>query len=81
MPHLNRVVRELPEEKELWNDTKPRSSKYLNNIIEQDHRAIKARIGTMLGFKKLQRAKVTIAGIELLHRIRKLECRTRRMKK
>ena len=58
-----------------------RSSKYLNNIIEQDHRAIKARIGPMPGFKKLQRAKVTIAGIELLHRIRKLECRTRRMKK
>ena len=54
-----------------WNNTKIRSSKYLNNINEQDHRAIKARIGPMLGFKRFRRAKVTIAGIELLHRIRK----------
>jgi transposase-like protein len=63
------AVRELPEENEGWNDTKLRSSRYLNNIVEQDHRAIKAGIGPMLGFKRLRRAKVTIAGIEL-HRIR-----------
>jgi transposase-like protein len=43
------AVRELPEEIEVWNDAKLRSSKYLNNIMEQDHRAIKARIGPMLG--------------------------------
>jgi transposase-like protein len=67
----HRAVRELPEENGAWNNTKIRSSKYLNNIIEQDHRAIKARIGPMLGFKRFRRAKVTIAGIELLHRIRK----------
>jgi len=67
----HRAVRELPKENEVWNNTKIRSSKYLNNIVEQDHRAIKARIGTMLGFKRFRRAKVTIAGIELLHRIRK----------
>jgi DDE domain len=52
-------------------DAKLRSSKYLNNIIEQDHRGVKARIGPMLGFKRFRRAKVTIAGIELLHRTRK----------
>jgi transposase-like protein len=67
----HRAVRELPEENEVWNDTKLRSSKYLNNIIEQDHRAIKSSIGPMLGFKRSRRAKVTIAGIELLHRIHK----------
>ena len=67
----HRAVRELPEENGLWKDTKLRSSKYLNNIIEQDHRGVKARIGPMLGFKRFRRAKVTIAGIELLHRIRK----------
>jgi transposase-like protein len=77
----HRAVRELPEENEVWNNTKLRSSKYLNNTIEQDHRAIKARISPILDFKKFRRAKVTIAGVELLHRIRKLECRTRRMKK
>jgi transposase-like protein len=67
----HRAVRELPEENGVWNNTMIRSSKYFNNIIEQDHRAIKSRIGPMLGFKKFRRAKVTIAGIELLHRIRK----------
>jgi len=67
----HRAVRELPEENGLWKDTKLRSSKYLNNIIEQDHRGVKARIGPMLGFKRFRRAKVTIAGIELLHCIRK----------
>jgi DDE domain len=59
----------LPDENGLWRDTRLRSSKYLNNIIEQDHRGVKARIGPMLGFKRFRRAKVTIAGIELLHRI------------
>jgi len=61
----------LPEENEVWNNTKIGSSKYLNIIIEQNRRAIKARIGTMLGFKRFRRAKVTITGIERLHRIRK----------
>ena len=51
--------------------TKLRSSKYLNNLIEQDHRSIKLRLGPMLGFKRFRRASITIAGIELMHRIRK----------
>lgn len=67
----HRAVRELPDENEVWKDTKLRSSKYLNNMIEQDHRGIKARIGPMLEFKRIRRAKITIVGIELLHRIRK----------
>jgi transposase-like protein len=48
----HRAVRELSEENQVWNDTKLRSSKYLNNIVEQDHRAIKARIGPVLGFNR-----------------------------
>jgi transposase-like protein len=51
--------------------TKIRSSKYLNNLIEQDHRSIKLRLGPMLGLKRFRTASVTIAGIELMHRIRK----------
>jgi transposase-like protein len=39
-----------------------RSSKYLNNLIEQDHRRIKQRIWPMLGFKRLETAAVTIRG-------------------
>jgi transposase-like protein len=67
----HRAFREMPDENAIWKDTKPRSSKYLNNMIEQDHRSVKSRIVPMLGFKVFKRAAVTIAGIELLHRIRK----------
>ena len=49
-----------------------KSSKcYLNNLIEQDHRGVKLRIGPMLGFKWFRSAAIVIAGIELLRRIRK----------
>ena len=47
-----------------------RCSKYLNNLVEQDHRGIKSRTRTILGFKNYASA-ATTAGIELLHRIRK----------
>jgi transposase-like protein len=46
-------------------------SRYLNNIVEQDHRAIKGRCACMLGFKSMQTAAITLSGIELAHRIRK----------
>jgi transposase-like protein len=52
-------------------DTKIRSSKYLNNLIEQDHRNIKSRTNVMLGFKRFSNATITISGIERMHRIRK----------
>jgi len=51
--------------------TKLRSSKYLNNLIEQDHRNVKSRLGPMLGLKSFTSATTTIQGIELMHRIRK----------
>jgi hypothetical protein len=41
---------------------------------------MKAGIGPMLGFKRFRRAKVTIAGIELLHRIRKNQFDLRKLK-
>ncbi|QXD01083.1 Mobile element protein (plasmid) [Klebsiella sp. PL-2018] len=50
-----------------------RQSKYLNNLIEQDHRNIKRRIRQMLGFKSFRRAQTPLAGIELLHMIREGE--------
>ena len=67
----HRAVRELKADGSLPADTKRRSSKYLNNLIEQDHRGVKQRIAVMLGFKKFRTAAITIAGIELMHRIRK----------
>ena len=48
-----------------------RQNKYLNNIIEQDHRFIKKRTKPMLGFKNFQSAKITIAGIENIRIIQK----------
>jgi len=67
----HRAVRELKADGSLPASTKLRSSKYLNNVIEQDHRGVKQRIAVMLGFKEFKNAAITIAGIELLHRIRK----------
>ncbi len=48
-----------------------RQSKYLNNIVEQDHRAVKRIVRPMLGFKSFQCARILIAGIETMHMIRK----------
>jgi transposase-like protein len=67
----HRAVRELKADSSLPTDTKLRSSNYLNNLIEQDHRSVKQRIVVMLGFKQFRNATITIAGIELMHRIRK----------
>jgi transposase-like protein len=67
----HRAVRELQVDGLLPEDTQVRSSKYLNNVIEQDHRNIKSRTNAMHGFKRFRHAAVTIAGIELAHRIRK----------
>ena len=64
-------MRELKADGSLPSDTKLRSSKYLNNLIEQDHRGVKQRIAVMLGFKGFRHAAITFAGIELMHRIRK----------
>ncbi|WP_322864787.1 IS6 family transposase (plasmid) [Aquicoccus sp. G2-2] len=46
-------------------------SKYLNNIVEQDHRFIKRVTRPMLGFKAFHSAAATLAGIEVAHMIRK----------
>ena len=48
-----------------------RQSKYLNNLIEQDHRGIKRRTKPMLGFQSFKTARNTLKGVELCHMIRK----------
>jgi putative transposase len=48
-----------------------RQNKYLNNIVEQDHRAIKRIVRPMLGFRNIRCARVIISGIEIMHMIRK----------
>ena len=46
-----------------------RQSKYLNNLIEQDHRAVKRIAWPMLGFKTFRGAKILLTGIEVMHMI------------
>ncbi|WP_409077076.1 DDE-type integrase/transposase/recombinase [Paraburkholderia sp. FT54] len=60
-----KIDRLLPE------DSAIRSSKYLNNLVEQDHRNAKSRTNVMLGFKRFVNAANTISGIGLMHRVRK----------
>jgi transposase-like protein len=48
-----------------------RQVQYLNNIVEQDHRAVKRVTRPMLGFKGFETAQSTLVGIELMHMLRK----------
>lgn len=64
---LNGFNKDLPEDQQI----EIRQNKYLNNIIEQDHRFIKKRTRPMLGFKSFRSAKITISGIENIRIIQK----------
>jgi putative transposase len=48
-----------------------RQVKYLNNLVEQDHRSVKRVTRPMLGFKSFEAAQGTLAGIELMHMLKK----------
>lgn len=61
---------------EQYADIEIRKCKYLNNIVEQDHRAVKRRIRPMMGFKSFRSAAITLAGIEMMHMIRKSQLST-----
>jgi putative transposase len=53
--------------------------KYLDKIVEQDHRAIKCMTRPMLGYKSFWLAATAIVGIEIVHMIRKGQMRSRGM--
>jgi transposase-like protein len=67
----HRAVREMKQAGELPRRVKVRSSRHLNNLVEQDHRRVKQRIHPMLGFKRFDNAAVKISGIELAEKIKK----------
>jgi transposase-like protein len=67
----HRALRLLGNEDPKWKGVVVRYCRYLNNIVEQDHRAIKRRCASMLGLKSFKTAAITFAGIELANRIRK----------
>ena len=52
-----------------------RQCKYLNNIVEQDHRRVKKKSRSTLGFKAFYSAHATLVGVELIHMIRKGQVR------
>jgi transposase-like protein len=71
----HRAIRELKSAGRMSRRVRVRCSKYLNNVVEQDHRRLKQRIGPMLGFKRFDTATITIRGIELAEKIKKVQFR------
>ncbi len=67
----HRAVAELKADGVLPESVEVRTSRYLNNLVEQDHRRVKQRYYPMLGFKRFGNAAVTISGIELVEKIKK----------
>jgi transposase-like protein len=65
------AINELKNEKKLSKNVEIRQVKYLNNIIEQDHRSIKRIITTMLGFQSFRSASKTLKGIEAMNMVKK----------
>ena len=72
----HRAITELKSAGAMPHRVRIRSSKHLNNVVEQDHRRIKHRIRPMLGFKRFDTAAITISGIELAEKIRKHQFKT-----
>ncbi|MBC7968765.1 MAG: IS6 family transposase, partial [Verrucomicrobia bacterium] len=61
----------LKENETLAEATELRQVKYLNNVVEQDHRNIKRIVKPMMGFKTFNSARRTLSGIEAMNMIRK----------
>jgi IS6 family transposase len=74
-PSYPRVVKTLKPERKLGRRCRCRTAPYLNNIIEQDHRALKRRINAKQGFRSFDGARRTIPGYEVMHMIRKGQVR------
>ncbi len=66
-----RAVADMKRAGDLWRFSRLRQCKYLNNIVEQDHRRIKRLVRPGLGFGSFQTAKRTLAGYEAMAMIRK----------
>ncbi|MBD2024972.1 IS6 family transposase [Leptolyngbya sp. FACHB-711] len=65
------AIETLKEDEVIDQETELRQSKYLNNVVEQDHRHIKRIVKPMMGFKSFNTARRTLSGIEAMNMIRK----------
>ncbi len=70
-PAYPRAAADMKQAGELWRFSRLRQRKYLNNIVEQDHRRIKRLVRPGLGFGGLETAERTLAGYEAMAMIRK----------
>jgi hypothetical protein len=70
-----KVISELKKTGELGRRCRCRPVRYLNNVVEQDHRAIKRRVRACQGFRAFHSARRTIQGIEVMNMIRKGQIR------
>src|SRR5882757_6168153 len=66
-PSYPKVIAELKKTGELGRRCRCRPVRYLNNIVEQDHRAIKRRVRASQGFRSFRSARRTIQGIEIMN--------------
>ena len=69
------AIREMKREGELWRFTRHRRGRWLNNLVEQDHRRIKRRTRPMLGFESFRTARRTLAGVEAMAMLAKGQVR------
>jgi transposase, IS6 family len=74
-PIYSSAIADIKKEATLRRRCRHRPVQYLNNIIEQDHRAIKRRVNAKQGFREFQAARRTIQGYEAIHIIRKGQVR------
>jgi transposase, IS6 family len=74
-PAYPMAAAEMKKEGELWRCSRLRQCKYLNNILEQDHRRIKRLVQPGLGFGSFRTARRTLAGFEAMAMIRKGQVR------
>ena len=70
-PAYPSAIDKLKNDKILYKNVEIRQIKYLNNIIEQDHRSIKRIIAPMLGFQFFRSANKTLKGIEAMNMVKK----------
>src|SRR3954451_3050469 len=68
-------LREMKREGELWRFTRHRRGRWLNNLVEQDHRRVKRLTGPMLGFQSFWTARRTLAGVEAMAMLTKGQVR------
>jgi IS6 family transposase len=74
-PSYPKVIAELKRAGELGRRCRCRPVRYLNNIVEQDHRAIKRWARASQGFRAFDSARKTVQGVETIHMIRKGQVR------